>query len=177
MTCRRLTPDLIDFARGAPLDRSREDAVVSHVRECATCAVLVERQRAMSAAFRRLGSEPAVPPVDARRLGALRAAFDQPRTPSRRAAIGVGLSLAASALIVAGVSVAWRGGQTTSTPVVPSAAATPGAAFIVLPEASALPRFEHGQVIRVQIPSSSGAIQADVLVGQDGLARAVRLVQ
>ena len=177
MTCRRLTPDLIDFARGAPLDRAREDAVVSHVRECATCALLVERQRAMSAALRRLGSEPPVPPADARRLDALLAAFDQPRTPSRRTAIGVGLSLAASAFIVAGVSVAWRGNRTTSTPAMPPDAATSDAAFVVLPEADALPRFEHGEVIRVQIPSSYGAIQADVLVGQDGLARAVRLVE
>jgi len=50
-------------------------------------------------------------------------------------------------------------------------------AFVVLPGAGALPRFEHGEVIRVEIPSPEGSIQADVLVGQDGLARAVRFVQ
>jgi hypothetical protein len=62
-------------------------------------------------------------------------------------------------------------------------------AFVVLPGAAALPRLESGRVIRIEIPESElrsvglwpavqgGAIQADVLVGQDGLARAVRLVQ
>jgi hypothetical protein len=32
-------------------------------------------------------------------------------------------------------------------------------------------------VIRVEIPSPDGLITADVLVAQDGLARAVRLVE
>jgi hypothetical protein len=95
--------------------------------------------------------------------------------------VGVGLSLAASALIVAGLSVGWK----TIGPVPPSEdiAATPAPpmnadeAFVVLPGARALPRFERGRVIRVEIPSPDGVITADVLVGQDGLARAVRLVQ
>jgi hypothetical protein len=62
--------------------------------------------------------------------------------------------------------------------------------FVVLSGASAGPRFESGELIRVEIPESvlplvglwpsasrDGVIHADVLVGQDGLARAVRLVQ
>jgi anti-sigma factor RsiW len=62
--------------------------------------------------------------------------------------------------------------------------------FVVWSGASAGPRFESGELIRVEIPESvlpllglwpsasrDGVIQADVLVGQDGLARAVRLVQ
>jgi hypothetical protein len=63
------------------------------------------------------------------------------------------------------------------------------APFVVLPGANALPRLESGRVIRIEIPESelssvglwpsmhAGVVQADVLVGQDGLARAVRLVQ
>jgi hypothetical protein len=68
----------------------------------------------------------------------------------------------------------------------PEAETTP---FVVWAGASALPRFESGEVIRIDIPESvmpalglwpepSGAraVQADVLVGQDGLVRAVRFV-
>jgi hypothetical protein len=49
--------------------------------------------------------------------------------------------------------------------------------ILSVPNASLLPRFDHGELIRVEIPSPDGAIQADVLVGQDGLARAIRVIQ
>jgi hypothetical protein len=63
--------------------------------------------------------------------------------------------------------------------------------FYRLPEADSLPEVENAMVVRVQLPGSSlrlmgvpvaeerdpEAIQADVLLGQDGLARAVRLVE
>ncbi|HMD37117.1 MAG TPA: hypothetical protein VKH42_19215 [Vicinamibacterales bacterium] len=68
-------------------------------------------------------------------------------------------------------------------------------AFVMLPGAGDLPRFESGQLMRMELPASvvvslglrpsrplrgdgSGSlVQTDVLVGQDGYARAVRLVQ
>lgn len=63
--------------------------------------------------------------------------------------------------------------------------------FYPLPEAEALPAVESAMVVRVQLPASSlqlmgvpvgeeredSSIQADLLLGQDGLARAVRLVE
>ncbi len=63
--------------------------------------------------------------------------------------------------------------------------------FYELPSASELPPVENATVVRVQLPmsslrlmglsvseeSSAERIQADVLVGQDGLARGVRFVQ
>lgn len=65
------------------------------------------------------------------------------------------------------------------------------AAFYPLPEAEALPPLENAVVVRVQLPVSSlesmgvpvageqpdGSVQADLLLGQDGLARGVRLVE
>ena len=62
--------------------------------------------------------------------------------------------------------------------------------FVTLPAAQQLPRFESGMVVRVELPASSlpaygfpimpeGArtpVTADVLVGQDGQPRAIRLV-
>jgi anti-sigma factor RsiW len=172
MSCRRLTADVIDFARGAALDRAHEDLVVNHLRVCAECAALVERQRAMSRALRHLAEAQSVPPAGDARLHRLLDAFDAPRTRPRRLHPALEWSLAASVLIVAGLAVGWK--NDVPAPTLPAPA---GAQFVILPGANALPRFESGQVIRVDLPSPEGVITADVLVGQDGLARAVRLVQ
>ena len=179
MTCRRFVPDVIDLARGVTLEPTCLEAVQSHLRECASCAALAERQRMMSIALHRLADEQRVPPSDDRRLQALLSSFDARPARSRRLAIGVGLSLAASALIVAGLSIGWK--RDAPSHGASGVAATPTSStnagdFVVLPGASALPRFEHGEVIRVEVPSAGGAVQVDVLIGQDGLARAARLV-
>jgi pimeloyl-ACP methyl ester carboxylesterase len=180
MTCRRFASDVIDVSRGMQLDPARHEAVLAHVRECTSCAALAERQRVMSVVLRRMADEQPAPPLDDRRLQTLLAAFEARPARPRRMAIGVGLSLAASALIVAGLSVGWkRDVPPHSTSGVAAAPAPPtnAADFVVLPGAGALPHFEHGEVIRVEVPSAGGAIQVEVLVGQDGLARAARLVQ
>jgi hypothetical protein len=63
--------------------------------------------------------------------------------------------------------------------------------FYPLQDAATLPPFEYGTLVRVRLPRSalrlvglpvnedrlSERIDADVLLGQDGLARAVRFVQ
>ena len=65
------------------------------------------------------------------------------------------------------------------------------ASFYPLPEAEALPAVENAMVVRVQLPVSSlrlmgfpleeeradAAVQAELLLGQDGLARGVRLAE
>jgi hypothetical protein len=197
MTCRQLQSDAIEFARGVALDPSRDAALKTHLRSCPRCAALVERQRAMSAALRWLARERSMPAMNPCRLNSLLAAFDRPRARSRRSTIAVGLSLAASVLIVVGLSVGVKrempapgsSEAVAATLAPPTGADTPfdvaqgspersrGTAFVVLPGATALPRLEHGQVIQVDIPSAGGIVRAEVLIGQDGLARAARLVQ
>jgi hypothetical protein len=73
---------------------------------------------------------------------------------------------------------------------VESQAATNEARFVALPSAESLPELESGMIVRVELPVSSlpaygfpimpetaGApVTADVLVGQDGQPRAIRLV-
>jgi hypothetical protein len=178
MTCRRLKADVMDAARGIALDPARESAVTTHLRSCSACTALAERQRAMSLSLRRLVGEP-VPPLDPVRLNRILAAIDAAPRHSPRSMIAIGLSVAASVALVVSLSLAWkRDAPPTARPAaVPPVAARAADAFVVLPAARALPRFEHGQVIRVEIPSPGGVVQADVLVGQDGLARAVRFVE
>ena len=62
--------------------------------------------------------------------------------------------------------------------------------FVALPGAAGLPDFESGEIVRVEIPLTSlptygieilpdaqgSPVEADLLVGQDGQARAIRLV-
>ena len=76
----------------------------------------------------------------------------------------------------------------TSTPR-PSDSVRP-AAFVTLPSAVGLPELESGEIFRMQIPLTSlpaygieiapdargTAVEADLLVGQDGRPRAIRLV-
>jgi hypothetical protein len=143
---------------------------------------------------RRLSSGEEVPALNPARLNALLASFGRPRGRSRGARIAVGLSLAASVLIVVSLSVGLQRpvpapGASQAVAATPAPSASAETAFMVLPGAEALPRLESGRVIRIEIPESelsavglwppahAGAVQADVLVGQDGLARAVRLVQ
>jgi hypothetical protein len=73
----------------------------------------------------------------------------------------------------------------------PVAPAAPPSAFVALPGAASLPRFESGSIVRIDLPLSSlaaygidisaagrtGPVPADVLVGQDGEPRAIRLVK
>ena len=79
----------------------------------------------------------------------------------------------------------------TSTPATPATPVHPGRArhadfrpdeapdstdFVAWPGATAWPPFESGELIRIDIPTEVGVVQAEVLVGQDGFARAIRLV-
>jgi hypothetical protein len=62
--------------------------------------------------------------------------------------------------------------------------------FVPLPASDGLPAFESGQIVRMEIPLTSlpnygvqispeavdKPVQADLLVGQDGQPRAIRLV-
>jgi hypothetical protein len=201
-----------------------------HVAACAKCAALLERERMLTAALRRLASSVDAPPPDPRQELALLARFDE--VPSRarsgaRRPIRAGL---AAAGIFLGAVVVWEaanarlprpvgpemsGGiapgripvpepappteagrvQTDTTPEMPLAEIRAGASldasdFVVWPGAAAWPGFESGELVRVEIPVAAlplswparheqpaAFVQADVLVGQDGIVRAVRLLQ
>ena len=49
--------------------------------------------------------------------------------------------------------------------------------FVAWPGAKAWPPFESGELIQIDIPTEVGVVQAEVLVGQDGFPRAIRLLQ
>jgi hypothetical protein len=120
------------------------------------------------------------------------------RTRRRRAKVWA--TFGGAAAIAAGIALfAWIRESPKPAPTTVVASAAPvvaeedasDASFYPLPEAEALPAVESAMVVRVQLPVSSlrlmgvpvdedgadGAVQAELLLGQDGLARGVRLVE
>jgi hypothetical protein len=149
-------------------------------------------ERDLVAALRRLAKSTEVPPPDAQVERVLLEAFDATREAPRPAARRWFVRpVAAAALLALAATVAWvivsrpgRGPAPARTAVAPLATTE----FVVWPGAAELPRFESGHLMRVDLPvsalpslglvpppSRSAVVQADVLVGQDGLPRAVRL--
>jgi hypothetical protein len=138
----------------------------------------------LALALRGLADSTNVPPVDPRREAALMAAFDAAGT--RRVAVPRGrgywsmaaLATAASLLIAVVVP----------SPRSVTVEAQPNE-FVMVPGAAALPPMESGSLVRMDMPVSMlpslgvtppaghvTAVKADLIVGQDGLPRAVRLV-
>jgi hypothetical protein len=77
----------------------------------------------------------------------------------------------------------------TTTGSAPQTAATTYNDFVALPAAFALPDLESGRIVRVEVPltmlpvygldlvpeAARSAVEADFLIGQDGMPRAIRL--
>ena len=145
----------------------------------------------LASALRRLAQSAEVPPIDQDRERALLEAFDaaqqEKRAPAARA--GVSRPAAAAALLALAATMAWvivgRFGRPPAAPVVAPLTTT---GFVLWPGAAELPTFESGHLMRMEVPVSAlpslglmppathaAVVQADVLVGQDGLPRAVRL--
>ena len=150
--------------------------------------------RHIAGAFGRVRDAVEVPPVDPLREQALLAAFDAhwARRRVRRQQWIWASAMATAAAIVAAVSLNWP--KTSVTPASGGGAAVVAVAdaggFVAWPGAYALPPFESGEILRVDLPASSlpalgiltppgpgSVIQAEIVVGQDGFARAVRFLQ
>ena len=179
MNCESYRDGLIELARSG----ASEPEARWHADGCAECSRFLERQRALSRALASLAGEAAeasVPgAVEARLLeemagpgGPARTWRSAPRWTAAFAALAA--SLAAILLLRA------------PAPAPRSAAAL----FIQVPYVVPPAPYERTAVMRmdvpvaaliaagfeVHIPDAGGAVRADVLVGQDGRALAIRLV-
>ena len=151
--------------------------------------------RDLARALRRLDDGVVVPEVDPVREAALMAAFDAaqaarrgtPRSRGRQYWGMAGLAAAAAGMIV----VALSPGQKPSASSVRRVHSDPQPPneFVMLPGTAGLPSLESGSLVRLNLPVSvlpsmgvtppqgrATAVKADVIIGQDGVARAVRLV-
>ena len=131
------------------------------------------------------------PDVEKRLLSELRA---YSRTRRRRTWLGV--SSVAAALLLGMALYVWRIGNRQPSDTVQSPSAPEAAITEVATEFLPLPYYHvpmnTGSTVRIQVPATAlvsfglapngfregdGTVQADVLVGDDGLARAVRFVR
>jgi hypothetical protein len=144
----------------------------------------------LAAALRQLSQSAEVPPLDRDRERLLLEAFDvaqtQKRAPTR---LVIWRPVAAAALLALAVTMARLIVDRSGRPPAPAPAAPlTTTEFVLWPGAAELPTFESGHLMRVEVPVSAlpslglaprsspvGVVQADVLIGQDGLPRAVRL--
>lgn len=163
----------MEWARGvAPAPE-----VVSHREECPPCARFLEEQRALSAAMASLAAQPA-PPAEQFQARVM-AEFDKVQ-PARRPVLRWVLAGALAASVILGA--VW------SSRSVPVPVAQDEGEFLPIPYTVPLSPQERATVWRMEIPvsrlravgyrvqvSDPGAVvEADVLVSQDGRARAIR---
>jgi hypothetical protein len=195
MTCKGYEDQLLDMARDLPVDAAAAREAAAHLEECDACRSRMAEARALTAGLRAVArsTESAHPSgdIDARLLHALseqhRATAvrtDQP-VAEWRAWLAVA---AAIAILAAGLTLAWQGFERTRQASVVEQASSE---FVPWPGAASLPPFESGALVRTELPAAvlpllgivpakatqGDTVTADVLVGQDGLARAVRLAR
>lgn len=161
-------------------------------------------ERDLALALRRLNAAVIVPQADPARHAALMAAFDAAQqrpggTPRRRHYWHLaGFAAAAAILIAAGLGPTLTGRHRFPRDADPARTAVASTdrgvqpeprQFVAVPGAALLPAMESGSLVRMNIPvamlpslgvlppgSQATAVKADLVIGQDGLARAIRLV-
>jgi hypothetical protein len=182
MTSRCDRQGVVELARGQTVDPALE----RHVEQCGACRALLRVERALSADLRALAETTAAAGPRAALEGELLSALAASRrrvSPARTwwvAAAALALAVSGAVYMVAELAPSGSPGGASGTGI--------GSAFVPWPGSEVLPRFESGQLVRVELPASvlpllglepvraaAGTVEADVLVGQDGFARAVRL--
>jgi hypothetical protein len=149
-------------------------------------------EQELAKALRRLNDATVPPPADPAREAALMAAFDAASGSPRATAHGYLFlaALAAAAAVLIAVALPWGpAGRRGPTPPASARAVELATEFVIVPGAAGLPPMESGTLVRLDLPVSvlpslgvtppatgRATVKADLVIGQDGLTRAVRLV-
>lgn len=180
MICGEFAEIAGDYTRGQWLTDREREAVRRHLADCPVCRARLEEERALSGGLRALaGPFQAVrpePDAEARALAAFRS-----RGGSRHWARWAALGMAAAAALLLLVPVE------APPPALPPAAA---GEFVPLRAAPVLEAEEAAHLVRLAVPraqlvrfgmppnpdGATGAVEVEVLLGEDGVARAIRFV-
>lgn len=175
MTCQEYRNEIMEWARG----EQPQGSLTSHVSNCQECAQFLDAQRALTAALDTIAEEP-IPSAGELETRVM-AEFDRHARVAKVRVVGWGAVAVLAAAAVLFVSV---------TP--PKHAAAPtvldASQFVPIPYTVPLTPEERATVVRMEIPVSAliaagfrvppmdpgATVQADVLVSQDGRARAIR---
>ena len=191
MNCHLYRDAVIELARGTA---AAPDAA-AHVDGCERCRARLAQERQLSAGLRAVAASLADAHPSERLEASLMAAFagqHAPRAAAPRPWRSWLTAAAAIALLVAGAFQGRAGFERARRDPAPPPVSAASSEFVPWPGASVLPAFESGQLVRMELPASvlpllgivparvsttDNKVLADVLVGQDGLARAVRIAQ
>jgi hypothetical protein len=168
----------MEWARGG----SPAADLISHVEECAGCVQWLEGQRRLSAAMAELSGMPMPGAEQFQRR--VMAEFDKTQPAKKPVWRWVMAGAMAASLIVG----AMLNSRTTPTPTPPPPVAVTEPGFVPVPYTVPLTPQEPTTVWRMEIPVArlravgyrveaadpAAIVEADVLVSQDGRARAIR---
>ena len=141
--------------------------------------------RHVALALRRLDDAVVVPAADPARVAALMGAFDAAQDHAVSVRGGRQYWLMAGLAAAAAVLMAFSSTLHRAQPV-----PQPPNEFVMVPGAATLPPMESGSLVRMDVPvaelpalglapppsNRTASVRADLIIGQDGLPRAVRLV-
>ena len=202
MNCTEFEQIVTDLVCGSREQNSGRDARV-HARECDRCRRRLAEEQTLTrtlAEFAVSFETEAPPPqmeealLAAFRQTTLKAISQSHRTTPARKCWPI-QAVAASALAAIALAVLWTAPEPRSNlPTLGTAELAPDTAmvadFLPLPYTGPIDPWEHGRVVRVRLPSSvlihfglpvstiasSHLVDANVLLGEDGMARGVALV-
>jgi hypothetical protein len=187
VNCREWMEEIVEGARAGYQPRSE---LAAHIERCAGCRELQEAEQTLAEPVRRLRAAVGAARSPEYRKHELLQEFGRARRPAQR--FNWAFSAAASVLLALAAGLMWR----TTAPVAERAAvdtvsteATDSSEFAPVPYAPPLASGEMVTVVRTElhaaaldrmgfvVPGMSGNdFQAEVMLGQDGLPRAVRVL-
>ena len=206
MNCREFWSNWPPIQTGGAPPAGLSPECKQHLAVCPGCAASFERQVSLTAGLRALAAEfshlCAPARVEARLLAQFRTRTAAAPPPARAVHRTPFFGWAAAAVLLLAAGVLLTGGRQPLSPQHPLPAAaqlasadpdepeTAESDFVPLPYAGQLPADEDMDLVRVEVPRSAmiaagfavsadraaEPVEADVLLGPDGLARAVRFV-
>jgi hypothetical protein len=197
VTCQEWIAEIVECARGCG---GVSPQLAAHVRQCAACAERFEAEQFLTGQLRLLRDAAAGERSSPFRRARLFEEFDRLRPAQPRRRFHRFMPAAAAAAVAAlAVGLSW-----TPVPDLPAQTAdarearsvaneefqeiSDDSGFVAVPYAPPLATGEFVRVVRtelyaaaldrmgVSVPVTNGEFRADVVVGQDGLPRAVRLL-
>lgn len=190
MSCGEIQSNMREWSMGVRMPEEN----AAHIRGCSACAAMWERERRLTAAFMELRREPGQSAASPHVASAMEAAFEGYRHGARgRKSPLRPLWALAAALILTVAGLVWlrSGGRNTTAPGAGAREQLYTGYFPLSAGASKFDMRDASHVIRIRLPRGEMRrfglpvqegferlpVEADVVIGQDGIARAVRFVQ
>jgi hypothetical protein len=184
MHCREWTAEIVECARAGSAPGR---ALQTHVADCAECRARWQAEQVLAGPIRKLRAVVSAERCSSSGRDRVMAAFDKRHIAAKRRRGWVwGFAAAAAVLFALALGLS-RSSKPPALAVAEEMADDGG--FVPVPYAAPLAAGEFVRVVRTELyagalyrmgvpaPASSGQFPADVVLGQDGLPRAVRVLE